>query len=38
MDDVKNLHLDDDQAWLILLMFFLSSQREWEKLQTYAGE
>lgn len=38
MDDVKNLHLDDDQAWLILLMFFLSSQREWEKLRTYAGE
>ena len=31
MDDVKNLHLDDDQARLILLMFFLSSQREWEK-------
>ena len=38
MDDVKNLDLNDDQAWLILLMFFLSSQREWEKLRKYAGE
>lgn len=38
MDDIKNLNLDDDQAWLILLMLFLSSQREWEKLRTYAGE
>ena len=38
MDDIKNHNLDDDQAWLILLMFFLSNQREWEKLRTYAGE
>ena len=38
MDDVKNLDLNDDQAWLILLMFFLRSQREWEKLRKYAGE
>ncbi len=38
MDDVKNLDRNDDQAWLILLMFFLSSQREWEKLRKYAGE
>ena len=38
MDNITNQNLDDEQAWMVLLILFLSRHREWEKLRICAGE